>query len=229
MNQQLPLDLPPLNGLGRADFIVTNANRLAVAALDGWLEWPLGKMVLAGPAGSGKTHLARIWADETGARTIAAAKLAEADLPTLAAGGMVVVEDGEALAAAQTGDRAGETALFHLHNLLLPEGRLLVTAGSPPRDWGLVLPDLISRLQAAALTRLEALDDALLQGVLSKLFADRQLTPPVQLIPYLLLRMPRSIGAARALVAELDNRALAEQRPIGLKLAAEVLEDSPAE
>ncbi|MGA0540179.1 chromosomal replication initiator DnaA [Neotabrizicola sp. VNH66] len=221
MSRQLILDLPPLENFTRAGLIVTPANRLALAALDGWQGWPGGKMVLAGPSGAGKTHLARIWAADSGATVVSATALDDPD--RLARHGAVAVEDADRIA----GEPAAERALFHLHNLLLPAGRLLVTAATPPRDWGLGLPDLLSRMQAAPLTRLEAPDDTLLHGVLTKLFSDRQIAPPPGLISYLLTRMPRSIGAARAVVAELDARALAEGRTVGLRLAAEILHDTP--
>ena len=222
MSRQLAFDLPARDEMTRAAFFVSPVNALALAAVDGWRDWPGGKMLLVGPAGSGKTHLAHLWAAETGASLIAAADLAGADLPALAAADRVAVEDADALA----GDRAAETALFHLHNLVLPAGRLLMTATRPPRDWGLVLPDLMSRMQAAPVTRLEPPDDALLSAVLVKLFADRQIAVAPNLIPYLVARMPRSIGAARGLVAALDARALAEGRPITRALAAEILDSA---
>lgn len=222
MSRQLAFDLPARDEMTRAAFFVSPVNALALAAVDGWRDWPGGKMLLVGPSGSGKTHLAHLWAAETGAALIAAADLAGADLPALAAAGRVAVEDADALA----GDRAAETALFHLHNLVLPAGRLLMTATRPPRDWGLVLPDLMSRMQAAPVTRLEPPDDALLSAVLVKLFADRQIAVAPNLIPYLVARMPRSIGAARGLVAALDARALAEGRPITRALAAEILDSA---
>jgi len=109
---------------------------------------------------------------------------------------------------------AAEVALFHLHNMATEaRASLLLTAACPPRDWGLKLPDLASRMQAAPLTRLEAPDDALLAAVLGKLFADRQVVVPPTLIPYLIARMERSLKAARALVARLDAQALARRPP----------------
>ena len=222
MTGQLAFDLPARESLSREDFIVTQANRLALAAVEGWRGWPGRKMLLVGPAGAGKSHLAAIWAAEAGASTLPARDLPGADLPALAAGGAVLVEDADAIA----GSAEAEAALFHLHNLLAPDGALLITAKAPPRDWGLHLPDLLSRLQAAPLTRLEGPDDTLLFGVLAKLFADRQITVNPALIGWLIARMPRSIGAARALVAALDARALALGRPVSTRLAAELL-DSP--
>jgi chromosomal replication initiation ATPase DnaA len=218
MSRQLVLDLPARAAFGREDFFVSPANATALAALD--LDaWPGGQLVLIGPVGSGKTHLAHLWAHDAGAALIRADELARADIPALAARHAVVVEDGEALA----GDRAGQTALFHLHNLMGRSGRLLVTAAGPVRDWGLALPDLVSRLSAAPVARLEPPDDALLSAVLVKLFADRQIAVQPALIGYLLARMDRSIGAARDLVARLDARALAEGRAVTRALAAEVL------
>ena len=217
---QLAFDLSLQQAFRRADFFASSASAAGLSAVEGWRDWPGGKMLLVGPAGSGKTHLAHIWAEAAAATLIAAADLAQADLPALAAKGAVCVEDAEALA----GDAAGEAALFHLHNMVLPAGRLLITAATPPRDWGLGLPDLHSRMQAAALTRLLPPDDALLAAVLIKLFADRQITVPPNLIAYLVSRMERSIAAAREMVAVLDARALAAGRPVTRALAAEVLD-----
>ncbi|EEW25123.1 conserved hypothetical protein [Rhodobacter ferrooxidans] len=216
----MAFDLPTSEALGRADFCVSPANALALAALDGWRDWPGGKMLLVGPAGAGKTHLAHIWASDAGAGLIAGSALAGADLPALAQTALCV-EDAESVA----GNPAAEAALFHLHNLAAERGMpLLLTAATPPRDWGLGLPDLASRMQATPLTRLDAPDDALLSALLVKLFADRQISVPPNLIPYLVSRMDRSFAAARALVAALDARALALGRPITRQLAADVID-----
>lgn len=219
--RQLAFNLAHAEQYGRAGFFVSPANAAALAVVEDWQRgWPGGKLVLAGPAGAGKTHLAHIWAEAADARLIAARDLPGSDLRAL--GPRVVVEDADSVA----GIPAAEEALFHLHNLILPAGRLLLTAAAPPRDWGLALPDLLSRMQAAALARLDPPDDALLSAVLVKLFADRQVTVPPNLIPYLVQRMERSIAAARSLVARLDARALAEARPVTRALAADLL-DSP--
>ncbi len=223
MVTQLAFDLPAAQAFARADFFVSPATAQALMVVDGWRDWPDGKMLLVGPEGAGKTHLAHIWADMAGAATIRSRDLASANLPDLAAAGAVCVEDAEAVA----GHPLGQTALFHLHNLLAPSGRLLITAATPPRDWGLTLPDLQSRLQATALTTLAVPDDALLAAVLVKLFADRQITVPPNLIPYLISRIERSIGTARQLVAQLDAAALTLGRPVTRALAAQILDRPP--
>jgi chromosomal replication initiation ATPase DnaA len=222
--RQLAFDLPAQEAWRREDFFVSPANQVALAALDGWRDWPQRKMVMIGPPGSGKTHLARLWAEETGAHYLRAADLAGLDLAGLAAPAAVVVEDAEAVA----GNPGAEEALFHLHNMVLPRGHLLLTARRPVRDWGLHLPDLKSRMEAAGVLRLEAPDDALLSAVLVKLFADRQVMVAPTLIPWMVARMERSLAAARALVAALDARALAEGKPISRAMAAALL-DRPEE
>lgn len=219
MTRQLVFDLPLREARGREDFFVSPANAIALAALDAWQGWPGGKAVLTGPSGSGKTHLAHVWATATEATVIAAADLTEAALPGLA-GAALVVENADRIAA--TG---AEALLFHLHNLMASAGRpLLVTGTGAPRDWGLRLPDLASRLQAATMIRLDPPDDMLLRAVLSKQFTDRQVIVAPALIDWLAARMTRSLATAREVVAALDARALADGRPISRQMAADWLQ-----
>ena len=218
MPGQMAFDLGVPVRLRREDFFVSASNAAALQAVEAWRDWPGGKLLLVGPAGAGKTHLAHVWATATGAAVLAAERLAEADLPAL--GPRVVVEGADRIA----GNAASEVALFHLHNLILPEGRLLITANAPPRDWGIGLPDLVSRMQAASLARLDPADDPLLSAVLVKLFADRQIAVPPNLIAYLVPRIERSLAAAGGVVAALDEAALAQGRAVTRALAVELLD-----
>ncbi|MHA6324036.1 P-loop NTPase family protein [Roseivivax sp. CAU 1753] len=219
MAEQLPLILPARTALGRGDFFVTEANALAVAQIDKWASWPSGKLLLVGPPGSGKTHLAHVWSAESGARILPASGLTRADIPSLTRM-PVCVEDADRIA----GDAAAEEALFHLHNLALAEGRpLLVTASQPPSRWGLTLPDLASRMEATPVARLDKPDDVLLAGVLAKLLHDRRIMPSATVIPYLTHHMPRSFEMARHVVEALDARSLGLRRKVTRNLAIEVL------
>ncbi|MFC7705320.1 chromosomal replication initiator DnaA [Plastorhodobacter daqingensis] len=223
---QLALSLPVREALGRADFFISPANALAVATVGDWGNWPQGKLVLVGPEGAGKTHLANIWASETGAMILHAEDLADTSADALAIWGRIVIEDAHLIA----GDHAAEVTLFHLHNMVLAQaGLLLLTAQSAPNRWPLGLPDLASRLQATAVATLTAPDDALLSAVLVKLFADRQITVPPSLIPWLVARIERSFSAARDIVDRLDRHALAQGRPVSRALAAELLDSAAFE
>jgi chromosomal replication initiation ATPase DnaA len=214
---QLAFNLPGRAAYTRSDFFVSPTNAQALSAIDAWATWPSGKMLIVGPLGAGKTHLAHMWATAAGGMVVNGADLAGADLAALPQA--VAVDDADQVTT--------EEALFHLHNLVTQSGSLLLTATTPPRDWGLRLPDLFSRMQATAITRLDTPDDALLSAVLVKLFADRQIAVPPALIPYLVTRMDRSLGAAQTLVAALDAHALAMGKPITRALAADVLDTAP--
>lgn len=220
--RQLPLDLtiPPAHG--RADFLPAPANEQALALLDRPATWPQGRLLLTGPDGAGKTHMASFWAFEQGAARVEAAALGpDAADALIAPGGALVIENLHRVA----GDAEAERALFHLWNLSATRGALLLlTARGAPRDWGLCLPDLRSRLEATSLVRLDPPDDALLTMVLVKLFADRQLFPGVGVVEALVRRMERDLGQARRLVAAIDRTALAEGRAVTRPLALAALE-----
>jgi chromosomal replication initiation ATPase DnaA len=220
MVNQLTLDLtlPPLT-YAREDFVVASGNREALAWLDRWPDWPAPALALAGPAGSGKTHLGRIWATRANASLLDSTDLDGknmADLTALStASSAIVIEHA---------DRASERSLFHLYNLMRERrGHLLLIAELPPAHWRITLPDLASRLRAAPVVMVAPPDDELLGSIILKQLADRQLHAGAGVVQYLVQRMERSADAARRIVAALDRRALAEGREIDRRLAADVL------
>ena len=219
MREQLSFDLPARNALGRDDFFVAPSNRVAVALVEDSRLWPNGKLILCGPKGAGKTHLAHVWAAQSGARLVAAKAVLDDDVPALSTGDLAV-EDIPEIA----GDTKAENALFHLHNLILANGhRLLLTGRVAPGRWGLTLPDLKSRMEGTQIAELEPPDDHLLSVVLAKLFADRQITPKANVIPYLITHMDRSFDAASAMVERLDRASLREGRNLTRSFVSQVL------
>ena len=186
--------------------MVSAANAEALRAVDAWPAWPGGAVCLVGPAGSGKSHLAAIWVARTGATGWNGG----------APGGPVLLEDADR--------RGSDEALFHVLNRAAEGDGVLLTARTRPASWPAGLPDLRSRLNALAVAEIEEPDDAVLSGVLARLFAERSITPPEDLIPYLVKRIERSVPQARALVERLDDEAAATHRPVTRALAREVLE-----
>jgi chromosomal replication initiation ATPase DnaA len=214
--RQLALALPHAESFARDDFLVGEPNYSALATIERWPDWPGRALLLIGPEGSGKSHLAGIWSEIAGARRVAARALAETDLLGALATGAIVIEDVQ--------PAFDERALFHLLNLVREEeGFALITAREAPPQWNVALPDLASRLRAIPSVRLAAPDDALLRAVLVKLFADRQLAVDEALIRYIMTRIERSFAAARAAVEALDREALRQQRGVTRALAAELL------
>jgi len=192
-------------------------NSVAIDLIDQWPDWQTVVLILAGPKGSGKSHLASIWAEKSGALVYNANSLASADNKSAESCNFVIEDVSEA--------QIDETALFHLINSCREKGGFcLLTSSSWPQSWNISLPDLSSRLRAATLVELREPDDMLLKQTLIKLFADRQINVERNVIDYLVLRMERSIDTARLLVEKLDHTALASRKPITRSMAAKVLE-----
>ncbi|WP_106753226.1 hypothetical protein [Pannonibacter carbonis] len=215
--RQLPLILPHEQALGRDDYLVGEANRAALDMIESWPAWPAPVTILAGPVGSGKTHLVEIWRRLSGATVLEARELTEDTVDRLVAAGPVALEN------AHRG--VNETALFHLINALRQaDSSLLITSRTWPAAWNLTLPDLISRLRAATPVEMPEPDDDLLRRVLVKLFSDRQVMIDPSVVDFLVVRMERSLGVAGRVVEALDAEALAGGSRITRSLAGRVLE-----
>jgi chromosomal replication initiation ATPase DnaA len=218
--RQLVLALDHAVSFARDDFLAGPSNEAALNLTERWPDWPNRVVALVGPEGAGKSHLAAIWADMSGARVLAAKLLGEVEPPAALATGALVLED---LAP----DDIDERALFHLLNLAREEGaHVLITARTPPANFPLAVRDLVSRLRALPVVNLDAPDDALLRSLIVKLAADRQLAVDEALVNYLANRIERSFAAARSAVLRLDEEAMRQHRPVTRALAAELFRES---
>jgi len=215
--RQLAFALPHAESLTRDNFLEGPANAAGLALIDSWPEWPNRIMLLVGPEGSGKSHLAAIWAEQAGARSTTAHALTATAVPGALATGALVVED---LRSSDFDDRA----LFHLMNLAREDGAfVLVTAREPPSAFEIELRDLRSRLRAIPAVSLLPPDDQLFRALIVKFCADRQLAVDESVVSYLATRIERSYAAARQAVELLDAEALRLGRPVSRALAAELL------
>ncbi len=202
--------------LGREDFLVTPANAEAVEWIDRWPDWPGPALIVYGPPGSGKSHLAQVFAHASGAAVFATHPPREDALALMARHPALALDDADAA--------PDEERLLHLVNAAREAGGgLLLTASAPPARWGVRLPDLRSRLLAAPAAALREPDDALMAALLVKLFADRQLRVGEEVIAYIGRRIERSYSAARRVVDAIDTRALAERRDVTVPLIRDVL------
>lgn len=214
--RQLVLALDHAESFARDDFLAGSANRAALSLIESWPNWPARVMALVGPEGSGKSHLAAIWVQASGARVMAARLLEHGNLPAALATGALALED---LSAANFDERA----LFHLLNLAREQAAyVLITARAAPAGFPVSIRDLASRLRAVPAVTLEAPDDALLRSLIVKLAADRQLNVDEALVNYLATRIERSFVAVRAALERLDEEAMRRQRPVTRALAAEL-------
>ena len=216
---QLALDFDHRPSLGGEDFLIAPPNAEAVRWLDAWPDWPGPALVIFGPAGSGKTHLAQVFQAKSNACRVTPADLGESQPPA------AILEDADGVCG--PGGGGPEEAVLHLYNHLAESGRhLMLTAKQPPARWGIVLKDLASRLNTASQAGIGAPDDALIAAVLVKQFADRQLKIDADVISFMLTRMERSFEAARAMVAAIDALALSQRRNITMPLVRQVLDQT---
>jgi chromosomal replication initiation ATPase DnaA len=214
--RQLAFALPHAESLSRDDFLEGSCNAAAVELIDRWPDWPNRLVMLVGEPGSGKSHLAAIWAANAGARSTSARALTASAVPAALATGALVIED---LAPADIDERA----LFHLLNLARQEqADVLMTARTQPAGWALEVPDLLSRLRAVPVVTLAPPDDALLRALIVKLCLDRQLNVDEALVNYVASRIERSFAGARKAIALLDAEALRLRRPVTRALAVEL-------
>ena len=218
--RQLAFALPHAESLTRDNFLEGPANAAGLALVDSWPDWPNRIMLLIGPEGSGKSHLAAIWAEQSGARSISAHALTAAAVPGALATGALVVEDLKS-------SDFDERALFHLINLAREdEVSVLVTAREPPSTFQIELRDLRSRLRAVPAVSLLPPDDQLFRALIVKFCADRQLAVDEAVVSYLTTRIERSFAAVRQAVELLDSEALRLGRPVTRALAADLLRNT---
>jgi chromosomal replication initiation ATPase DnaA len=218
--RQLAFALPHAESLTRDNFLEGPANAAGLALVDSWPDWPNRTMLLVGPEGSGKSHLAAIWAEQAGARSTSAHALTATAVPGALATGALVVEDLKS-------SDFDERALFHLLNLAREEGAfVLITARLPPSAFQVELRDLRSRLRAVPTVSLLPPDDQLFRALIVKFCADRQLSVDETVVGYLTTRIERSYAAVRQAIELLDTEALRLGRPVTRALAAELLRNS---
>ncbi|MGH6987080.1 MAG: chromosomal replication initiator DnaA [Caulobacteraceae bacterium] len=210
---QLRLSFPASRRCVGASFVVSPSNAEAAAMVGAWPAWPLGALALIGPEGSGKSHLAALWARRAGAVAITAQ---DADALPRPADAAVLIEDA---------DQGGyDEVLFHLLNRAGGGTSLLLTARLEPAVWPVAIPDLASRLKALTVARIGPPDDVALEAMLRAFFRARHIRPAAEVYPYLLSRIERSGRAARAFVSRLDELADAEGREVSRALARQVIE-----
>jgi chromosomal replication initiation ATPase DnaA len=218
--RQLAFALPHAESLTRDNFLEGPANEAGLTLIESWPDWPNRIMLLVGEEGSGKSHLAAIWAELSGARSTSAHTLTPASVPAALATGALVVED---LKPADFDERA----LFHLMNLASEDAAfVLITSRLAPSAFEIELRDLRSRLRAVPVVSLSPPDDHLFRALIVKFCADRQLTVDEAVVSYLANRIERSYAAVRQAVELLDTEALRLGRPVTRALAAELLRNA---
>ena len=213
------IDWPP--SFAPEHFVIAQPNAEAVYWIDLWPDWPAPALMLVGPSGSGKSHLLDIWAKKAQARVLSCKNMAANTLlnhvenispdKTWAVG----LDDIDHCPSSQD--------LFDLYNLARQKGgHILMSAAQAPIFWAQEDPELMSRLMASPTARIRQPDDPMLRQLLHKHFSDHQLSPPPNVIDFLLVRMPRNFTGPKQIVQQLDALALEEKRKITIPFIKDV-------
>lgn len=203
--------------------MVGSSNAAAVGWIDRWPEWPAPAFILSGPAASGKSHLAAVWQTRSNATTVPAEMLISRSAEDIASVAKTLLIDG---ADPWIGTREAEETLFHLYNIFKEEQRsMLLTMRSTPSQLDFTIPDLASRVRAAPGTTIMSPCETLLQNIIVKMFADRQIDIGEDVLKYILPRMERSFAAAKDIVTRADAAALSQKRPVTVPLIRDILID----
>ncbi|MFN3225296.1 MAG: HdaA/DnaA family protein [Hyphomicrobiales bacterium] len=215
---QLVLDIVPPPSFAAEDFVAGAANEKARDLID-TLAWPTPVGVLTGQAGSGKTHLAHVFALK-----FADPRWFDGAPPRGLTAESAVLIDGLGSWASQPIGEWNEDVLFHtMEAARAAQVPVLITSQEAPEQLGLKRPDTLSRLRSGIRAAISPPDDALFQAIAIKLFTDRQLMVDPAIADYLLQRMERSYANLSKLIALIDERSLAAERSITKPLAGEVL------
>jgi chromosomal replication initiation ATPase DnaA len=212
---QLILPLSPRSSMSREDFVVAGCNTQAVAFIDSWPDWPVTSVAIFGPAGSGKTHLASIWRDASGAHLFSASELGTISPPA----GPIIVEGVDLIPSTS----ARELELFRLMVQATTASPILLTGNEAPSAWQTAMPDLASRFAALLSLPLWAPNEELLTALARKLLDDRQISVSEAVIARIVHSLERSPNAIRQFIARADARALGEGRPINLALVRDLM------
>lgn len=202
-----------------ADFIRGEANAPALAWIERWPDWPYSLLYLHGPGGSGKTHLAHLFAAHARASFIDPARIGQSPADTILTGNHSWILDS-------LDDVPDEAALAQLINHARARGDyLLITARDAAATRAFRLPDLSSRLRALPAISIDTPDDALLTGVLAKSFADLQLRIAPEVLNYAVTQLERNYTAIQQFAARMDYLSLTRGRAITIPLVREALKN----
>jgi len=220
MKKQFSLNLGYRTALDRDDFFVWQGNSEAVTWIDRWPDWPVPCCIIFGPHGCGKSHLVQVFAEQTKGVVLSADEIIGGDAMHIAiAAPAVAIDDADVT-------QHLEVKLLHLFNALMELGHcLLLTAQSAPSRWNLSLPDLRSRLCAAPSIRIAPPNDSMMDAVLVKLFADRQLSVSPEAITYIVRHIDRTFEAARNVVEASDRVALEKKGRVTVPLLKSVIDE----
>ncbi len=199
----LPLDISPT--YTHEDFIIGNCNIEAYKAVISDVPWSFNRLIIIGEGGSGKTHLANIWAASKDALFIQ-------DDSRLNGINNIVIENIENI---------DETFLFHQINLCQERNlKLLMTTSR----YGMYkTPDLLSRIASSYKVLIGVPDREIIEALLTKSLVEKQVIFHTDVPRYVAARIERSFFELKNFIQKIDDISLSEKRSITIPFIKEVL------
>ena len=219
--KQIPFDFVPRTYMGREDFMVAPCNREAFNLVDSWPKWLTQGMIIYGPKGCGKSHLANLFADKVKIFADKPIKVSLIDAGRINLRNVnKIASENQSIVIENLTPKANAEALFHLFNLYNTEGRyMLWTAETAPSRMSFALKDLQSRLNM-----LPSVEIKELQTLIVKLFNDRQILISPEILNFIVTNAPRSFEYIGKLVEECDNISLAYQCAVNYNVVKKAME-----
>nr|WP_242368922.1 DnaA/Hda family protein [Wolbachia endosymbiont of Onchocerca volvulus] len=177
------------------NFIVLSENKHVYNSVIDDLSWKC--MILFGPKGSGKTHLAHIWRSINNAIFINVNNFVN----EMRYSNAFILEDVQNV--------QDQAMLLHCYNYMKENNkRLLITSSSSPKKLNLKLKDLSSRVLSTTSVKIPPASEELLRIMLVKRFSDKQMRVNLRVIDYILARIERSFHSVNKIMERIDNESM---------------------
>ncbi len=216
---QIPLDLAFKPSYQKQDFIVNHQNMAVMKMLNSWPAWPSPWLLIEGGKGSGKTHLAHIFAQKLEAVYLKNLSADIENILTKIEGKSVVID------YSINEDRETQNKFFHVINHIKEQQQYGVLFIEPMENQDfIVLADLLSRISQMPRFKLLPPDDDLLKALIVKLFSDRQLKITEAQVNWMIPRVRRSFEFVEEFVGRVDKASLAHKKSITQSMLKKELE-----
>ncbi|MDR3186915.1 MAG: hypothetical protein LBT63_00575 [Holosporaceae bacterium] len=220
--QQEIFDFPKIENIRWSDFIKSNENSEAIACLTEWPTWPHNGVILFGGVGTGKTHLAALWAQTANAVYVLAEALNHDPRDLFASDCNFVIDNFDDFLAISAGR---QDWLFHFFNIAHEKGRyFLILSKTNPVSWNMELNDLKSRMLTLSAAEIQNPGDELLFKIAKKIARDLELTVPDDVLSHLLYVIDRNVASMAEVLKTLDKLSLQQKKTITLAFAKRYLD-----
>lgn len=194
------------------DFVMSEENLDAVSSLTKWPQWITNGLIIHGEPGTGKTHLAALWAQSANAIYVLNESLKHNTRDLFQNNCNFVIDNFENFLTT-----SNYAWLFDFLNIAKEKNRsFLILAKKHPQSWGITLKDLSSRIFTIPCVKIHQPNDELLLKIAQKISKDLQISIQKDVLQYLLNFIPRDVKSIWSLLKTLDQLSMQKHKSINL-------------